>query len=70
MTDDEQGEELQRAVEALALKHGYSAVQLLAVRIEADGRTLVRAKHFGNLYLRFGVVSEWLTAALRPEEKA
>ncbi len=66
MTDDEQGEELQRAVEALAEKHGYTAVRLLAVRIESDGRTLVRDKHVGNIYLRFGVVSEWLAEALRP----
>lgn len=69
MTDDEQGEELQRAVEALAKKHGYDAVQLLAVRVEPDGRTLVRDKFVGNVYLRFGVVSEWLAEALRPEAK-
>lgn len=68
VTDDAEGDELQAAVEAIALKHGYIAVQLLAVRIEPDGRTLVRDKHMGNIYLRFGVVSEWLAEALKPEK--
>lgn len=67
MTDDEQGEELQAFVEAIAKKHGYAAVQLLAVRVEPDGRTLTRDKHIGNIYMRFGVVSEWLAESLRPE---
>ncbi len=38
----------------------------IPLRIESDGRTLVRDKHVGNVYLRFGVVSEWLAEALKP----
>ena len=64
MTDDPQSEELQRLVEELARRHGYTAIQLLAVRIEPDGSTLIMDKHVGNIYLRFGVVAEWLHEAM------